>query len=70
MICIDSNWLKNMIYIYKTYNKTNKTKKIGSLCTNQTGANCHAISYNDPNMIRTILNKFTIISHTSGRCVS
>lgn len=70
MICIDSNWLKNMIYIYKTYNKTNKTKKIGSLCTNQTGANCHAISYNDPNMIRTILNKFTIISHTSGRGVA
>lgn len=70
MICIDSNWLKNMIYIYETYNKTNKINKIGSLCTNQTGANCHAISYKDPNMIRTKINNFNIISHTSGSGVA
>jgi len=78
MICTDKEWLKKMVFIYLKYNSNparnrsdNSPRLMGSLCSNQSGLNCHAIPVNSPNRIELkIDNRFTIISHKAGAGVA
>lgn len=73
MICIDSEWLKKMLYVYYRYNENpaknmdNTTRMMGSLCANQLGFNCHTTNEKDPHHINiNIEDRFNIISHVAG----
>lgn len=42
MICLDKNWLGDMISTYEIFNKT-ASINMGSLCSNQIGNTCHLV---------------------------
>lgn len=79
MICIDSNWLLNMLKAYMRYNKSPyknskrnyEPRYMGCLCTNQRGASAHNVKKNDS---RTISIKpspeLTIVSPINGAGVA
>lgn len=74
MICVDPDWLKKMVFVYYKYNQNpsknrsdGSSRLLGSLCANQIGLNCHAISPKDPRRVELhVEDKFTLISHLAG----
>src|SRR5574343_95573 len=74
MICVDPEWLKKMVFVYYKYNQNpsknrsdGSSRLLGSLCANQIGLNCHAISPKDPRRVELhVEDKFTLISHLAG----
>ncbi len=79
MICIDSNWLLNMVKAYIRYNrnpyrnskKNYEPRYLGSLCTNQRGATAHLIKKTDPKVLSIKPSpELTIVSPLDGAGVA
>lgn len=69
MICIQPDWLVNLIGLYSVCEKLNPDK-MGAMCGNQFGACCHILNEQSPSALVWKCAGFTLIGHMHNEGVA